>query len=551
MSLQCNISGELFEVSPLEKALRKKFHLSESPTTSPFVRIRNLAAFWQHWALHPRKCDKTGKVIISAFSDKCPYPVWHKDEWKKHANPPSADFDFEKSFFEQTWDLFQKCPIPHNTGTGSHNSQYTDDCWYSKNVYLTHSVFKCEDLQYCYRIIDSRDCTSCVFTFSSELCFDLVNCHNCFQCFSLLDCRQCRDSAFLYDCRNCSDCLFCSNLRNKKYCYGNQQLSPEEFKKKRAEWNLKSQKVYKRASLIFSEMIEQQAFHRTLFINNCEACSGNYLDRNKNCDNCFFSSDTEDSVNFLRGGIIVKDLLDIVGAGDQCELLYSSVNAMDHCYCVRWTIQLSQSKFCDYSAYCFQCEHCFGCCGLVGKKYHILNKEYSPKEYELLREKIINHMQETNEWGQFFPGYFAPNPYDESLAGFHFPLSKKEQATLGFRLNENEERKNSNYASPEEIPDSVDEITNKEELLKKVFWDAEFKKPFQIQKTDIVFARKIGCPLPNSYYMNRIQKNFRWIPFNGKLRKTTCGECGIPIQTSWDGKYDGRILCEKCYLEKF
>ena len=45
-----------------------------------------------------------------------------------------------------------------------------------------------------------------------------------------------------------------------------------------------------------------------------------------------------------------------------------------------------------------------------------------------------------NEWGEFFPGHFAPNPYDESLAGFHFPLSKKEQMKLGFRENEVIER---------------------------------------------------------------------------------------------------------------
>jgi len=41
-------------------------------------------------------------------------------------------------------------------------------------------------------------------------------------------------------------------------------------------------------------------------------------------------------------------------------------------------------------------------------------------------------MKSTGEWGQFFPGSFAPSPYDESWGSFYFPMSLPEQEKLGY-----------------------------------------------------------------------------------------------------------------------
>jgi recombinational DNA repair protein (RecF pathway) len=49
--------------------------------------------------------------------------------------------------------------------------------------------------------------------------------------------------------------------------------------------------------------------------------------------------------------------------------------------------------------------------------------------------------------------------------------------------------------------------------------------------------------------MNRIQKNFSWMPFDGELRTTKCAKSGKEIQTSWPEIYDERILCEEAYLK--
>ena len=48
-------------------------------------------------------------------------------------------------------------------------------------------------------------------------------------------------------------------------------------------------------------------------------------------------------------------------------------------------------------------EDCFGCVNLKRNKNCILNKQYSEGEYKKLALKVIEHMKETGEWGEFFP----------------------------------------------------------------------------------------------------------------------------------------------------
>lgn len=552
----CSVSGEEFEVSDLELKLREKFGFFDLPTTAPWVRFRELGAFWQHWNLHNRKCDKTGKNIISVFSEKCPYPIWQKDVWMKENNPPSMDYDFSRDFLSQAWELFQQCPIPHNTGVGNENCEYTDDWWYSKNCYLCHSGYKNEDCKYCYRSLNSRDSYFNFFSIRCELCCDVGNSQSCFDSIYLLNCQRVNSSSFLYDCRNCSNCMFCFNLRNKQYCFGNQQLSKEEYEKKKTEWNLKSRKIYDKAKEFFTKMMIKNAWHRSLNINKCENVYGDHLENCKNMINCFFvNENVEDCVNFLRAGVKVKNILDSFDSCGETELTYLSINNLFNCYMLRFCKGLVNSKFCDYSIFLNNCENCFACCGLVGKKHHIFNKEYSSEEYKKIREKIIEQMKKEGSWGKFFPGYFAPNPYEESWASFYWPISREKQVELGFRLSDVSERKNKNYFPVSDIPDSVDDLGSgqdemtEEELYTKIFWDEKYRKPFKILPADVKFSRDLGCPLPNSYYMRRIQENFSWMPFNGKLRDCECGKCKEKIQTSWPKKYDQRILCEKCYLD--
>ena len=72
----------------------------------------------------------------------------------------------------------------------------------------------------------------------------------------------------------------------------------------------------------------------------------------------------------------------------------------------------------------------------------------------------------------------------------------------------------------------------------------------QQETYDIEFAKKTKTPLPNTYYIRRVQENFRWLPFAGMTRTIKCGKCGANTETSWPKECDGRILCEGCYLRE-
>lgn len=545
MKAICSISGWEFEISEREIALRNALGIDVLPDLMPHLRIRHIGAFWPHWSLHKRMCDKTGRDIISVFRPECPYPVWHKDEWYKSAEPPQAPIDFDQTFFSQAERLFKKCPIPHNSGTGNENCEYTDDWWFGRNCYLCHCGVKNEDNRYCYRLIGCKNSLYCVFSFECEWCFDVINSEKCFQCIYGFYLKNCRDTAFCYDCRNCQDCLFCFNLRNKQYCIGNKQLSREEYEIQKQQFPYDTQIGYQRCKDLFWKMLREIAWHKSNYLDFTENCSGNYLLRLKNMSHTFFGADGEDWINVTRFWW-AKTATDSINLQDAERIIYSS-GAQVKCYDIGFSFMLDNTRFARYSAYSSKCENVFGCCGLLGWKNAILNTPYAQAEYEMLRNKLIGHMKSTGEWGHFFPGSFAPNPYDEGWGSFYFPLSLAEQKQWDYFSLPVTEQHDVKYHHSDDIP-SAWEATETSTLL--TYWDESAHKPFQILPQDINFCRKIGVPLPQSHYMRRLQENFAWMPYNGVLRKTKCAQSWVDIETSWSAEYDGRILSEAEYLKK-
>ncbi|MDR2189932.1 MAG: hypothetical protein LBP53_01790 [Candidatus Peribacteria bacterium] len=81
------------------------------------------------------------------------------------------------------------------------------------------------------------------------------------------------------------------------------------------------------------------------------------------------------------------------------------------------------------SFYCILCgnnsSNLFGCIGLRGKEYYILNKQYTKEKYEELVPKIIEKMKADEEWGEYFPASISPFGYNETLANEYFPLTEE------------------------------------------------------------------------------------------------------------------------------
>lgn len=531
------------DAAQIEQELCKKFGVS-MPDTPTWHIMRHLGAFWHHFGIHTRKCDKTGNTIISVFDETCPYPVWHRDEWIKHADPPQGEYDPNRPFFEQLWELFHISPIPHNIGAGSENCEYTDDWWYGKNCYLCHSGVNCEDAHYCYRAINVTDSQFCVFSFTSELCTDLVNSTDCFNVSFAVNSRQCRDSAFLFDCRNVSDSLLCWNLRNKQYCILNKQYTKEEYEKERAKYDLASRTQYDKAKRTFYDILNTKAFWKAVDNEQCEECVGDFMQKCKNCYNCYMMSDSQDCAHSFRAGWVKDNLLTMSSYGT--ELAYMSSMPQDKCYDIRFSWNVVTCKYMEYSANCFNCEYCFGCSGLVNMQYCIFNKQYSPEEWQAQVDEIKANLVARNEYGEFFPAYFAASPYDESISGFHWPLTHEQQATEGFRMKEYFEPEHPEYASPSEIPDNSRDAD--ESICQKTFWDPVAKRQFKITPFDLKFCKARDVPLPNSFYVRRIKENFSLTFCNGTLREATCADTGVKVMT---GLPEGlTILSDEAYLKR-
>lgn len=514
------------------------------PSLSQKDLFRHLLAFWQHTTLYKRKCDRTGKEIISVFSEQCPYPVWYKDDWIAHANPPTANFDFKRPFFEQLWELFQKCPLPHNTVVNCENCEYTDDWWYSKRCFLGHSGLNCEDVYYSYRIINCRNCFFCVFSNNCELGTDLVNCVNCYNVMYALDSAQCRDSAFLFDCRNCSDCILCFNLRNKQYCIENVQYTKEEYEQKKAEYHFSSRIAYDKQKARFKELLETKAWWRAQHLDQTENVVGDYLREVKNSEQAFFVDRGEDVIKCLRA-LNVKDIIYSVGCFGSELVAYTVFLGSEGLYDIKYCVNLTDSKFMEYCLFCANCEHCFGCAGLVGKKYCIFNQQYSSEEYERHLQEIKSHLRHTQEYGQLFPAYFAPGAYDETLAEFYFPLTQAEQERLGFRTRKDSPSAQGDTLASGTVPDDAKQMDKS--TLGKAFWDEVAQKPFSIQPFDIQHSEKQGVSLPNCFYARRLNENFAWLYFTGEMRETVCAHTGEKVQTTLPETLDGRILSLAAY----
>jgi hypothetical protein len=94
-----NFNGEIFQIT--------------TPTLCPDCREQRRLSFRNERKLYKRKCDATGKDIISIYSPDKQYKVYHQDYWwsdKWNVLNYGKDFDFNRSFFEQFNELLENVP---------------------------------------------------------------------------------------------------------------------------------------------------------------------------------------------------------------------------------------------------------------------------------------------------------------------------------------------------------------------------------------------------------------------------------------------------------
>ncbi|MDC0358007.1 hypothetical protein OAO01_04255 [Oligoflexia bacterium] len=467
------------------------------------------------------------------------------DAWD--VSESAQEYDFSKSFFEQFAALLQKAPLVSLINVRAENSEYCNRIYDGRNNYLSYiALYSPENLIHTYYTSSCRDCVDICFSIKCELCYEVVNAENCYNCSYSARIRDCHSSLFLEDCIGCNNCIACKNLHRKSHHVFNQELSPTEYAAFLQSAQLDTRAGVTKLGNDF-KTFAQQLPSRGRLTHNAEHSSGASLTNTKDCfecydllecEQCYFSVFCEKS----------HHLLDCFGCGE-VEHSYDSV-----------TLQNAQNIFFSATAidssnllYCYECyantQDCFGSIGLKRGKHCILNKAYTQREYEQKLEKIVDHMREGGEWGQFFPAELSPFAYNESTAFNEAPMRAEQCRQKGLRWSSTLNTLSSveNLVAAEDLPDHVG---NLDELVQQAVSCKLSKHAFRFVRQELEFYQKHGIPLPQLHPRERHSARFSKI-YPRRLYSAVCDCCQQSFDSSIDPQSGKLIYCEACFLGEF
>jgi len=518
-----------------------------APKGNILERQRHRMTFRNERVLYNRKCDKTGKDIISMYHPDSPYKVYEQEAWWSDDWDPmdyGREYDFSRAFFEQFAELQQKVPRMNLNVIGSENCNYTNYALRNRNCYLIYTADYNENCMYGRMGLKNYECLDWDFADDNKHCYEITDCYTCHSCYFCRKCEATYDSYFSLNLKGCNNCLGCVNLTQQSYQIFNEKVSEEEFKKKKEEVFSSYENMMK-----FKEQTE--AFflkfpRKDMEILNCENSIGDYLKNCRNAEYCFDSYDLEDCkyTSYTMG---LKNCEDWDFVGVRSELCYQMVNCaydLHECkFCMNCWEGCNNLNYCDL---CLSSSDLFGCVGLRSKKqFCILNKQYTEDQYKELVPKIIEHMKSTGQWGQFFPQSCNLFAYNESIAHEHYPLSKEQATQLGYNWREKEEKQIAQ--SSVKIPANTE--NSDESLCNEVLACEQCKKAYKILKQELVFHKKTGIPFarvcPDCRHDKRMAKRNPRQIFSRK-----CAKCQKAIKTTYSENKPEIVYCGDCYQKE-
>ncbi len=575
----CQNCKATFVISPTDAAFHAKIGVPP-PTFCPDCRTARRINFRNVRSLYHRKCDLCGIAIITMYHVDDPVPVycnpcWHGDGWE--ASTYAQEIDWSRPFFEQWHELYQKVPRFALWKIGNLvNSEYTNYSVNSKDCYLAYSIVDNENIRYSENVDRSRAIMDSLYLKDSESCYENIDCTKNYDSLYCMESRDCIGSAFLFDCVNCQNCFMSANLRNRQYVFRGEQLTKESYAERiKDELNGSHTKIEALRSEFQS--VVKNAIHRYAQIFNSPGATGNNVINSKNVRNGFSVYEAEDIANSMRVLANTKEVMDGYGIA-QGELIYESVATSFGVYRNSFCFFNDATKDVQYSALCRNGSDLFGCVGIKGKQYCILNKQYSKEEYETLMPKVIAHMNAnpyvtprgiTYRHGEFYPFEFSPFAYNETLAYDNRPIPQQEAVERGYQWKLPEKRSYNITKQSDELPDAIDDVADI--IIDEVIacghagtCDDQCTYAFRIAPEDVQFYRMKKIPLPrlcpNCRHYARLKKRaptklwHRICMCDPAVRSNSAvhahhptGKCSNEFETSYAPEGPETIYCEQCY----
>ncbi len=558
-----------------------------APTWCPECRMIRRFAWRNERSLYKRICGLCKKDIIAMYHEKESFPVychdcWYSDRW----DPLSygVDYDFSKPFFLQWKELYNRVPRLNLWQLDMVDSPYSNIGRGARNAYLSYSLVGGggENIFYSKSADTSSNIFDCLSINDCENCYENVhdagnaNSHYCVESRNNIECW------FLFDCRNCQNCILSTNLRNGKYVIRNNQYSKEEYFERVKELDFGSYLEWEKLKKEFDDLISK-ALHKYADIVKSVGTSGNYNSNAKQAVNCFNVGNVE-NIKYCQRVINLKDSQDVSYHIDS-ELVYEYIIGGKDSQRIRFTMAaLDALQEADYTDHCGSSSNLFGCVGVRNKRFCILNKQYSEKEYQSLRTKIIEQMGNvpyidskgrSYPYGEFFPINLSPFGYDETIAQEHFPINREIAENKGYRWREKEKVQYTLTMSSSDLTNHIDEV--QDSILKETvacghheknrhdaFCGANCTTAFKIMPLELQFYKDKKIPIPricpNCRHFERLR---RINPFKLWPRQCMCdyqvyensikhprhpeGRCSNEFETSYSPKRKEIVYCEECY----
>jgi hypothetical protein len=554
MQKACRQCSAAFEITPedlrfyddVSPVIGGKKMQVPPPTLCPECRFRRRLAFRNERHLYHRKSDLSGKQIISIYAPDKPYKVYSQEEWWSDAWDPlryGRDFDFSQPFSEQFSALCTDVPFNAVYTTNCENCDYANHLLSSRNCYLVYGGGNDEDCLYGRFVNFSKDCVDSLSLYHCERCYEGIASQRCYGCIRFQNCRDCTDCWMVADCQGCSDCIGCFGLVKKQYCVLNEQLTKEEYLKRKADLVPLTPQVISVLNQWLAKMSLQQP-HRAAHITGSENCTGDMITNSKNCHECYDVTDCEDS----------KFQCYTPKSVHSYDATYTAPEGVEWCNEVGSTVGVPRSMatfLCWYgsdmlySRDMHHCRDCFGCVGLKRKQYCVFNKQYTKEQYEELVPRIIEHMRKTAEWGEYLLPQTSLMGYNETVAQELYPLTKEEALKQGWKWHDEPAAEDA-YKGPEvKIPAKIGDVTD--DILKQVHRCEVSGKLYKINPQELKFYRGLGLPVPRRSPDQR-HKDRVALRNPRHLWDRQCAKCRKPIRTTFSPDRPETVYCEECYL---
>ncbi|MFH1315150.1 MAG: hypothetical protein ABIH67_02015 [Candidatus Uhrbacteria bacterium] len=545
----CSMTNEKWQMTDTDIDMYRQFNV---PPFTVAPEQYHKMAWMMHtgWSWWWNKDANTGKPVLTAIHPHTQYKVVADETWyNSDYSELGIGVKPEQSFFDQLYELSKVVPMSATKNVEKPVNSIARISFGDEDSYFVEGTTS-KRSYYCSDGFNYEDCAEVTWSNNVTRSYDVLHSEKITNCIMVRESRRCLDCDFVFDCRDCEFCFMSANQRHKKYLWRNQQLTQEEWERRRDEIDLGHFDQYDQLRQEFYQLVSSEAVWPENFNEHSTNSTGEYVQNCTNVERGWYCDGAQNSRWIAWGNMGTENSAMGIDVGSNQG--YGNIAAIKSSGC-RFCNFANYCQNCEYCTECHNCDNCFGCIGLRHKKFHILNKEYSEDEYWLLVDKIKCQMLRLDEYGKPFESRFMLTCWQHCSGHVFSETSEEELQRLGVELYDPAsdgaygDWSDKTMYNVEDIPIRIDDVSD--DIVGKAFLDSDINRPYAILKPELEFYRKMRLPVRREHWVKRIED--QWKEMNMmKLDEQECQQCSKTIKVAWNNVFRNRkVYCRECYLK--